>query len=211
MTLAVDPLYGASMNLRDLPCTPIDLSLRKSERPARNGVESLFKVYEDYYRAGSHVLQSPDDFPKCARLCYAFLPGVEPGLFPLPCSLCFHMADIKPRITRATGFVVSSTLSGVGSGMPPVGRATVLCVTCLGRVPIFVCAPKVYTPTLQIKRDRQFPEGPQLLYLGTSGIYRATWDWSQWVVSTRILHHLQHPVTHQSRLQWIHPHTYFKL
>lgn len=71
--------------------------------------------------------------------------------------------------------------------------------------------PKVYTPTLQIKRDRQFPEGPQLLYLGTSGIYRATWDWSQWVVSTRILHHLQHPVTHQSRLQWIHPHTYFKL
>lgn len=142
MTLAVDPLYGASMNLRDLPCTPIDLSLRKSERPARNGVESLFKVYEDYYRAGSRVLQSPDDFPKCARLCYAFLPGVEPGLFPLPCSLCFHMADIKPRITRATGFVVSSTLSGVGSGRPPVGRATVLCVTCLGRVPIFVCAPK---------------------------------------------------------------------
>ena len=44
-----------------------------------------------------------------------------------------------------------------------------------------------------------------------SGIYRATWDWSQRVVSTRILHRLQRPVTHQSRLQWIHPHTYFKL
>jgi hypothetical protein len=44
-----------------------------------------------------------------------------------------------------------------------------------------------------------------------SWTYRATWDWSQQVVSTRILHRLQRPVTHQGRLQWIHPRARFKL
>jgi hypothetical protein len=46
---------------------------------------------------------------------------------------------------------------------------------------------------------------------GGSGTYRATRDWSQRVVSTRILHRLQRPVAHQSRLQWIYPRTRFKL
>jgi hypothetical protein len=92
------------------------------------------------------------------------------------------------------------------------------------RAPVFIFARawvRVTQPTLQSAYNGnphllfnsacEKPNMPKHSYLEMSGIYRATWDWSQRVVSTRILRRLQHPVTHQSRLQWIHPHTYFKL